>query len=800
MSIFRLAAWLLLLPIPVSAELITFDSGSPFGMLPADATFQPKLIIHNLQDTAKKAKLTWRLTDPEGAGTAEGSRDLDLPPQSSVPEPIPRPKRHGIYRLAVEVTETDGEKSHGDFRFLLPFPEAPPTADGFLFGVHAHIKDRPAAEQEIMAAAIEACGIRVVRETATWSQLQPKPDVWSFQKFDRLKTLLERHRLEWLPVLCFNTPWATAADWKPVSPSRDRSDSRRPDYNAFGTYARTFLFRYRNDIRFIEVWNEPDLLHFANFSAAEYAGLLERVFKAARESAPEVRVMTGGFASMTVPEKASAEANFVRKCIELGKGRYDLFNIHIHGPFLSYVDDIARMEKARRELGDDTPWYSGETAISSSGGVTEDKQAAVLVQKLIYAWSRNAVGFNWYNLVEKKQFPEGHKERHFGLLTPEFQPKSAYAAYRALTANFQNAEFDKTLYGRADTDLFLFRSRKQNHLLAGWTRAAEVRLVLLNTTARAIERYDLWGNCDELPVAGHSAGWILGPEPQTLSFPAEAEPTVAGVFPVFSGPLILLPERKTRIVFGTLSNPEKHKRRYRVAIAGEPALKCAPGERIVEVPPLGSAEVAFELTLAAGTPASRLRFQVTPEGGTLCEVSVAIKAAYPVPEGKFNAVADFVLTGQERYTGLVPPHPGNEHLFYSGPEDLSAEIRLARDSKNLLIQVKVKDDRHVTVPDRKTFWEGDSLQVALALPGRNSPRQIGLASGGMITDESVTGTVRRNEERKETLYELAVPLRSADPGGNGFRLNILVNDNDGECRKGYLSFGKERDTWPEVCF
>ena len=51
----------------------------------------------------------------------------------------------------------------------------------------------------------------------------------------------------------------------------------------------------------------------------------------------------------------------------------------------------------RRETGTTVPWYSNETAIHSLNGA-ERNQALTLFKKLIFAWSRGAIGYTWYDL------------------------------------------------------------------------------------------------------------------------------------------------------------------------------------------------------------------------------------------------------------------------------------------------------------------------------------------------------------------------------------------------------------------
>ncbi len=797
------------------APEIRFDAGTPFGMLPADENFRPRLEILNPQDAEKQIRLTYRVVDSDGHERESRERVVTLSARSSFVEEIARPVRFGVHRLSVAVVEKDGRETHSSFRFLLPLPSGGGNDSGFLFGVHAHIKDRPEAEQRIMAAAAEACGIGVIRETATWAQMQPSADLWSFRKFDRLVALLNRHHLQWLPVLCFNVPWATASDWKPVAPDLNKAFSRRPDYQAWEVYVRKFLERYGKQIPFVEVWNEPDLLHFANFSLEEYITLLKLVYSEVRSSAPQVRVTTGGFAAPQVPAKVSPDPEYVRNFLRLAGGNYDIFNIHIHGPFDSYRKGIRLLEEMRASCNDKTPWYSGETGISSSKGVSEEMQAVVLFQKLVFAWSRGAIGYNWYNLVEKKQFPEGSSERHYGLLTPDFQPKPAYAAYHALIANFRGASYVDALQDTSDVELLLFR-KGQQRLLAGWVNGTAHRVILLEGLAGAVESCDLWGNADALPAQEGVTGWILKQAPQTLRWSGRTKPVIAGVFPEFSGAVILLPGRKSRVSFGTLSNHSGQARRYSVSLEGNPQLEGIPEKRSIPLAPGAREEVAAELILSEEPTDSEIRLRLGLEGKTEWVIPIRVQAARQIPAAGDHATLDFELTEEKLFTSLIPPVPENSHLFRTGPEDLSARGRLSRDNDALFLRVEVRDDHHVTVAEQKNYWEGDSIQFRFKLPEQSRAWEIGvdgdrISVGGLPSGFSrdevmklLTGTVRRDATGHETVYELKIPFRAVgldlERGRQGFRMNLQVNDNDGTCRKGFLSLGNDQESWLPVCF
>jgi hypothetical protein len=154
---------------------------------------------------------------------------------------------------------------------------------------------------------------------------------------------------------------------------------------------------------------------------------------------------------------------------------------------------------------------------------------------------------------------------------------------------------------------------------------------------------------------------------------------------------------------------------------------------------------------------------------------------------------------------------------YGGVEDLSGQVWLTWDAEHLYLSARVHDDTQAQVNTGAEIWSGDSIQFAVAagLPGEtNLSYEYGVAltpSGpqayrwlavdgqpGPVTDVQLQ--ISRDEATNDTIYELALPwshLTPLEPDDQLFSLSVLVNDNDGQGRKGWIEWGsgigKEKD-------
>lgn len=155
---------------------------------------------------------------------------------------------------------------------------------------------------------------------------------------------------------------------------------------------------------------------------------------------------------------------------------------------------------------------------------------------------------------------------------------------------------------------------------------------------------------------------------------------------------------------------------------------------------------------------------------------------------------------------------------YTGLSDISGEVAVMWDEENMYFAAKVNDDIHYcenTTADR--MWEMDSVQLAQIYdPNNELPIStfeeiaMGLLDGKatLYRHKTSLGYSDKNQiiniegaeiaakrEGRETIYELKMPWRSivSDPSaiksGIIFKMAVLINENDGNGRKGYYNIG-----------
>ncbi|HZX02230.1 sugar-binding protein [Kribbella sp.] len=174
---------------------------------------------------------------------------------------------------------------------------------------------------------------------------------------------------------------------------------------------------------------------------------------------------------------------------------------------------------------------------------------------------------------------------------------------------------------------------------------------------------------------------------------------------------------------------------------------------------------------------------------------------------KLDGVIDPVVAAQPAIalegTG-TPPVTG-----WGGPSDLSGKLWLTHDDQNLYLSAKVTDDVFSQPNRGGNIWGGDGIQLGMTAgaPGEaTSAQEIGVAltdAGPVDTwrwtptsqagvPPGVQAKVVRDEAAHTTTYEIAVPWSTLGFAAKDRLLSatVVVNENDGTGRRGWLSWGK----------
>ncbi len=280
---------------------------------------------------------------------------------------------------------------------------------------------------------LKELGVSFVRVDFYWQDLEPEKGLYDFGKYDELVALCARRGVRVLAMLHYSAGWASSA-WN--SPPDNDVD--------FVVFAQNVINRYKDRIKYWEIWNEPDSVCYwaPQDGMKRYADLLKKVYSAAKRVDPSCKVVLGGL--------TQGGYFALKNLYRLGAGgSFDIVNIH---PFVNPlrpdpVGQVKVLYKGVRRLMEDNGdsakkiwfteigcpgvrkptkengWWEGMSPTESQQAVfVRDVFGQVIdlpeVEKVFWAYFRD----------NDRHFNSGVD--YFGLVRWDFSKKPAFAAYR----------------------------------------------------------------------------------------------------------------------------------------------------------------------------------------------------------------------------------------------------------------------------------------------------------------------------------------------------------------------------------
>ncbi|HEX6291149.1 MAG TPA: hypothetical protein VFZ66_18335 [Herpetosiphonaceae bacterium] len=196
-------------------------------------------------------------------------------------------------------------------------------------GVHLRLNgtddEAQLAEQ---LSQVREMGAAWVVDLFPWAYVQPRgPRSFDWRGADLLIAHARRQGLQVVARLDIVPGWARP---------RDATD-RRIDpayYDDFARYAAAFAARYRDQVRYLVIWNEPNL-HFEWGSRPPdpraYAELLKVVYPAVKQANPDMQIAAGALSpGPQIPDIRMDDLAFLREMLAAA-APFDVLAVHAYG-------------------------------------------------------------------------------------------------------------------------------------------------------------------------------------------------------------------------------------------------------------------------------------------------------------------------------------------------------------------------------------------------------------------------------------------------------------------------------------
>ncbi|MFM9105546.1 MAG: beta-galactosidase, partial [Chloroflexota bacterium] len=171
---------------------------------------------------------------------------------------------------------------------------------------------RLAPEQLAQAAdALQANGFRYLRQSFAWSEIEPAPGAFSWERYDAIVEALAQRGITTVAVLHRSPAWVRAAA------AADAFDAPPIDLGAWERFTGSVAARYGDRVPVIQIWDRPNLPECWGGGppdAAGYVNLLARGSNAARAGNANVTIVTAEFD----PGAGADDLSFLREVYALG--------------------------------------------------------------------------------------------------------------------------------------------------------------------------------------------------------------------------------------------------------------------------------------------------------------------------------------------------------------------------------------------------------------------------------------------------------------------------------------------------
>ncbi len=727
--------------------------------------------VRNGQNLTVKPNISFEVSDLDGNLLLKDSRRIEIEPfgVSRISFAAGKYQKKGPYRIVVAADNGAGMTNFSGWFAVFEPNRQRLNRKPMWFGIEDQEIRNFSCEYELHTEWLKLLGVDLVRASLIGAQIDDvRESCFGIEQYRRMWEPLQQAGLLLLVNYAGTVPGWTG------TPLASRPELLKEHLAKLAKF-----FAGVPEVHYVEWFNEPNL-GFFNGTIEQYLASLGILYDTIKENAPQVKVATGGL----VIDHSGAKKNFSRLTYQ--KGKYDIADFHGHENFRAYVKNVAILERWLKDahragvpIGNTEAgfrsYYGGDPKLAR-------RQAIELIQKITFTKSCNSEYYVWFMLHDY-----GDKyinaDDSFGLVTVDNQPKPSFVAYNELIRQLANTVFAGTFELDSRLETFAFNADGE-HVFVSWPRGGTADFSFLIQSDKPVTVIDMYGNSRELrPVNGFIA-LTAGQDPFYLRTQAAIKGQVVPLYAVKES--IMTPGEQGELSL-ELCNFFDETVNYTLDIDGKKLSdRLLKHQKIAFDPAISIPENACPGPFSAEYQLS-LR---NSSGQVLFDKSIAIPCQIALPVSE-KPVSIFLNRTEQVSELMFDPNSPR----WSGTDDLSAEIRVSRRDKFLVIDAVVTDDDHSTPRKDAHIWQNDCLQIGIADRERTHYEftvsgdgkgaatvwnHIGPGQNGMIGSRwDVPATVTR--QGRQTLYHVEVPFEKLglqDTAGEVFRIAFLLSDND----------------------
>lgn len=323
-------------------------------------------------------------------------------------------------------------------------------------GVHTRLADEVETwkVQRTLALAREM-GAPWVVEYFPWAYVEAAPGRYDWRHNDMIINHAANQGLTVIARLGMTPAWARP---DPAVQETTFTYLDEAAYADFAAYAAAFAARYRDTVRYVIIWNEPNLSFEWGFRPVDpegYVQLLATVYPAVKRANPDVQILAGALAPTLEPEDSPAGLNdllYLERMYQAGGAVYfDALAAHAYGlvfpPEMPPAPELLNFRRVEllREIMDrygdaEKPIFVTESGWNDHPRWTWAVKPAQRVTYTLdaYAWAQ--AEWPWCPAVVMWVFrtpiPLRNYQDYFAFVTSDFRKRPVYTlAQQKFTSN-----------------------------------------------------------------------------------------------------------------------------------------------------------------------------------------------------------------------------------------------------------------------------------------------------------------------------------------------------------------------------
>jgi hypothetical protein len=385
-------------------------------------------------------------------------------------------------------------------------------------------------------------GARWDRFDFSWAAIEPFGNTWSFGPHDTLVNDLHSAGIQNIVGILLWTPdWAATGrvrgleapsfDQRPfgwyaptsralIAPQAISAASSPPQglyeawddwttadddpINYWGRFVYTVTYRYRNQVKYWEMWNEADDLGWEYFwtgSDADYAELLKVGYQATKAACPDCRVLFAGLLYWRDPTFFERVLNILNDDPMAPANNYffDAMSLHLYSRSSNIYDVVNTIRSRMSAYVPDHPLWLTETGVpvwndaavdpfptKYDYAATQDEAAAYLIQSYANAWASGVERYFFFRTNDADMV------EYFGLIRNDRSLRPAYVAYQVATTYLISPTFT-TRVSTGDNVRVTLWGTPRGKASVLWNASPTTTVYTLTAAIPTATRVDRWG-------------------------------------------------------------------------------------------------------------------------------------------------------------------------------------------------------------------------------------------------------------------------------------------------------------------